>query len=242
MVNNAIILLSGGLDSVTTLFYVKNNIRPDKIIAIFFDYNQRPIKEELYCTKKITKKLNIPLKVVKLPWLGKLSTALINKNQDYPKTSMEDLKNIEKERQESILWWVPCRNTIFISIALAYAESKFISEKERYDIYIGVKKEGRVPIKDGTQQFIEKMNSLSEDATYHGGYKIIAPIIDLDKDEIVKLAQELNAPLDLTFSCYIGDGLENNKPIHCGVCTNCRQIQAGFYWSGIEDPSLYKRI
>jgi len=94
MVNNAIILLSGGLDSVTTLFYVKNNIRPDKIITIFFDYNQRPIKEELYCAKKVTKKLKIPLKVVKLPWLGKLSTALINKNQDYPKTSMEDLKSI----------------------------------------------------------------------------------------------------------------------------------------------------
>ena len=240
MANNAVVLLSGGLDSATVLYYVYKNLKPNKITAIFFDYNQRAVKEELFCVKKLASKLKIQLKIIKLPWLGKLSTALINKNQSYPKTSMDDLKNINKEEEQSMLWWVPCRNTIFISAALAYAESQFISKNERYDIYIGVKKEGQVSIKDGTPEFIDSINKLAEHATYHGGYKIIAPVIKLDKDEIVKMASELAVPLELTFSCYIGSGFKKNLPVHCGVCANCRQRQAGFYWSGIDDPSLYK--
>jgi len=240
--NNAIIVCSGGLDSVTTAHYVKKKLGIDKLKIIFFDYNQRTVKEEEYCAKKCAGDLNADFEKVDIKWLGKISTALLNKDEKIPETKEEDLGNIEKENEEKIIWWVPCRNSIFLISALAFAESLFISKKERWDIYIGVKKEGQIPMKDTRPEFIKIMNELAEQGTYHGGYEIKAPLIDLDKDEIVKLAEELKVPLEFTYSCYSGGGFEEKIPKHCGTCANCMDRKKGFYWSGIKDVSIYEKV
>ena len=126
--NNAIIVCSGGLDSVTTAYSIKDKVKKLKIL--FFDYNQKARKEEEFCAKKTAKDLNAEFKKIEIKWLGEISTALLNKGE-IPETKEEDLGNIEKENKEKILWWVPCRNSIFLVNALAEAESLFISKNER---------------------------------------------------------------------------------------------------------------
>jgi len=236
---NALILLSGGLDSATTLYYVKNKLKPKKIICLFIDYGQLALKEEEYCSRNLSKKIKAKFKKINLKWLGDISQSLTNKKGKIPKT---DPRNIVKEKKQLLRWWVPSRNTIFLAAALAHAESKFLSKKEKYEIYIGLKHEGKVPMKDTTKEFIQEFNKLAIHSTHHGKYKIIAPLIDLDKDEIVKLAHSLNVPIESTYSCYIGSKFIKNKLIHCGTCSNCIQRKQAFYWANIKDPTSYKNI
>jgi 7-cyano-7-deazaguanine synthase len=236
---NAIILCSGGLDSSTVAYHVKKKLNPKKSLLLFFDYSQKSLKEELFCVKKISENLKIPYKIIKLDWLGEISTAFINK-EGFKETKEEDLGDIKKQNQEITSWWVPCRNALFILTALAHAESFFISNNEKYDIFLGIKKEGQVPMKDTTPKFLKKINELAQEATKDGNYKIIAPLIDKDKDEVVSLASELEVPYGFTFSCYIGSGFKDNLPVHCGSCSNCMQRKKAFYWSNIKDPSFYK--
>ena len=89
-------------------------------------------------------------------------------------------------------------------------------------------------MKDTTPKFIKQINKLQEQATHHGHYKIKAPFITLDKDEIVSLAHKHKFPIQNTFSCY------TSKNIHCGICSNCKQRKAAFYWANIKDKTIYK--
>ncbi len=228
---NALIVISGGLDSTVTAYYVKNRLNYDILKFLFFDYNQRALKEEETAVKKIADELNADFKKITLPWLGELSTAVINKNKKIPKITEKDL---EDENKDLTPWWVPCRNSIFLISALAYAESEFIKNKEIYDIFIGLINEGRVHMKDTTKEFIESINNLQKHATNNGNFKILAPLIDKDKTEIIKLGKELNIPFELTYSCYI----EGKN--HCGKCLNCMLRKKAFYWAGISDPTRYQ--
>jgi len=238
---NAIILLSGGLDSSVTAYYVRKKLKYDNIKAIFFDYNQKSLKEEEYCAREISKKINAEFIKVDLNWLGSISTSFINKSTnkggDFPETTEEDLES--KKDEDITNWYVPCRNSIFLLNALAYAESEFLSKKERYDLFIGLKNEGNVHMKDTTPKFIEKFNELAEEATNDGGYKILAPLIKYDKPDVIKLGQELEVPFELTYSCYVGNNFKDNKLMHCGKCLTCMERKKSFYWCNIKDKSNY---
>ncbi len=234
---NAIIVVSGGLDSVVTSYYVKYKLDYNNLLFLFFNYKQRAIKEEEYCVKKIAKKLNAKYKKIDISWLNDISTAFINKQGKTPITKEKDLEDGTKD---ILNWWVPCRNSIFLINALAHAEFEYLKNKEKYDIFIGLKNEGQVHMKDTTEKFIEKMNELAEEATNDGNYKVLAPLIKLDKTDVVKLGKELKVPFELTYSCYIQNGFNKKIPIHCGTCLNCMLRKKGFYWSGIQDPSFYR--
>lgn len=237
---NAIILVSGGLDSVVTAYYVKYKLNYDNIIFLFFDYNQRTLKQEEFCSRYHADKLKASFKKIDLKWLGEISTAMLNKDE-VREVKDEDLGNIEKERQDIINYWVPCRNSLFLLSGLAHAESLFISKNERYDVFIGIKCEGKIAMKDTTPSFMEAMNKLGEEGTHHGDYKLLAPLIDKDKDEIVKIGKELGVDFRYTYSCYVGNDYEDGIPVHCGKCSNCKQRQKGFYWANVEDVSEYKK-
>ena len=239
MVNNAIVLCSGGFDSVVTAYYV-NSLKPKKLIILFFDYKQRPLKEELFCAKKTAEDLKAEFKIIKLPWLGELSTSIINEEREFKETTDDDLKDVKKSREDIINWWVPTRNTIFLVSALALAESLFIRTKEKYNLYIGFKNEGQVHFKDTTPDYLEEMNKLIKHATDEGDYKILAPFMDKDKDELTKIGSELKVPFEYNYSCYIGNGFKNGIPVHCGKCLNCVLRKKAFYWSNIKDKSVYK--
>jgi len=243
---SAICMISGGADSVPLAYYVKKVIKPEHQLLIFCNYGQRAYDYEEFCIKRVSKDLNAPLKLVDLRWLGGISTSLLaHPERAVPETRAEDLWNSEKARDRILKWWDPCRNALLLLVGLSHAESFYISTKERFDVYIGIRRETPVAMKDNTPEFLEEMNRLGEQATHHGGYKLLAPLITYDKDKLVKLGHELGVPWRYTYSCYTGHSfktVEGKKyPVHCGWCSNCRRRALAFKMSGVYDPSLYSK-
>lgn len=226
---NAIILCSGGLDSSVATHYVKKKLKYEKMLVLFFDYGQRTLLAERKSAKKIAKKLKTKFKEIKLSELAEISNSLLNKKAKAKKVKRKELKNAEKE---SLKYYVPCRNTVFLVYALAFAESMQIKNKEKWDIFTGFKCEGKEAYPDTTKEFVNEMNKLKKVSTSVGG-KIIAPLIKLDKDEIVLLGEKLNVNFKDTHSCYISN-------MHCGYCLACRLRQEAFYWANVKDPTKYK--
>jgi 7-cyano-7-deazaguanine synthase len=244
MSRSAVVMISGGVDSVTTTYYVKKVLRPKKQLLIFCDYKQRTYAYEEFCIKKVSRELHIPLKIVDLKWLGHISTSLLtHPEKEIPETKEDDLWDPVKARQRILRWWDPCRNAILLLVGLAHAESFYISKNERFDVYIGIRRETPVAMKDNTPAFLEEMNRLAEQATHHGGYKLFAPLITYDKDRVVKLGEELGVPWEYTYSCYSGHGFRRKDgkklPVHCGICSNCKRRKMAFKEAGVKDPSAY---
>jgi len=241
---NAIGLISGGVDSVTTAYYVSKILKPKKQVLIFCDYRQRTYEYEEFCIKEISRELGVPLKLIDMQWLGKISTSLLtHREKEIPETKSGDLWDPEKARDRILRWWDPCRNALLLLVGLAHAESLYISGRGRYDVYIGIRRETPVAMKDNTPEFLEEMNRLGEQATHHGGYRMFAPLITYDKDKVVKLGERLGVPWVYTYSCYAGRGFKTvggeRLPVHCGKCSNCKRRKLAFKDSGVEDPSVY---
>ena len=246
MNNSAIGLISGGVDSVTAAYYMSNVLKPAKQLLIFCNYKQRTYEYEKACIEQVSKDLRVPLKLIDLSWLGDISTSVLtHPDVAIPETKESDLWDPNKARQRILRWWDPCRNAVLLLVGLAHAESFYISEGERYDVYIGIRRETPVAMKDNTPEFLEEMNRLAEQATHHGGYKILAPLITYDKDRVVKLGEELGVPWEYTYSCYAGYGFKTLRgkrlPIHCGYCSNDKRRALAFKEAGVRDPSLYSR-
>lgn len=227
---NAIILCSGGIDSVVTARYVKKKLKYQKIIILFFDYDQRTLKQEKNCSKKCAQKIKAKFYEIKLKWLGNISDSLINKKGKLRKLEKRDLKDTKKESEK---FYVPCRNSIFLIHALAIAESLKIKNKKDWDIFVGFKCEGKEAFPDTTEEYVKQMNKLREKSTNLKG-KIIAPLIKKDKEDIILIGKRLGVNFKDTFSCYIGSGK------HCGKCLSCMLRKQGFYWANINDPTEYK--
>ncbi|MDA4128500.1 MAG: 7-cyano-7-deazaguanine synthase [Thaumarchaeota archaeon] len=241
---SAISCISGGVDSVTTAYYVNKVLKPNKHLLIFCDYKQRTYSYEEFCIKKISKELRVPLKIIDLRWLGDISTSVLtHPEKEIPETKEQDLWNAAKARDRILRWWDPCRNAILLLVGLAHAESFYISKHQRHDVYIGIRRETPVAMKDNTPEFLEEMNRLAEQATHHGGYRLMAPLITYDKDRVVKLGDELGVPWEYTYSCYSGGGFTKWRgerlPVHCGKCSNCKRRKLAFTEAGIKDPSIY---
>lgn len=227
---NAIILCSGGIDSVTASYYVKKKLRYNDIKIIFFNYGQRNLSVEESSSRNCAKELSANFVKINLPYLNKISTSLINTNKKPQRLNKKDLKNTKKESEK---YYVPCRNTIFLIYALTLAESFYIKTRKQYDIFVGFKHEGQEFYPDTTPNFVKQMNSLAK-LTCKKPFKIKAPLIWKDKEDIIKLATKLNINLKNTFSCYI-----SNKK-HCGICLSCQLRKQGFYWANVKDPTEYK--
>lgn len=243
---NAISCISGGVDSVTTTYYVSKVLKPKKQLLIFCNYKQRTYRYEEFCIKRISQELGIPLKIINLDWLGDISTSVLTHPQkEITETKEEDLWDSAKARSRILKWWDPCRNAILLLVGLSHAESFYISEGERYDVFIGIRRETPVAMKDNTPEFMQEINRLAEQATHHGGYRLLAPLITYDKDKVVKLGQELGVPWEYTYSCYAGHSFRTiggrTLPVHCGICSNDKRRALAFKMSGVHDPSLYSR-
>lgn len=235
---NAFVLASGGMDSVVLTHYLQKMKGIGKIKVAFIDYGQKCLEEELHCVKKLAEEVGAELKVINMKWLGDISTSLINK-----KASEDEIEKI-KEEDEIISWYVPCRNAIFLLAGLAVAESEFISKKEVYDVYLGIKFEGERQFKDTTPEFLEEMNKLIGFCTQENKFKFVAPFLEKDKEEVIGIAKELGVTLEDTYSCYIGGGFEEKNglkiPAHCGVCGGCKSRKKAFRFSDTKDTSIYK--
>lgn len=207
----AIILLSGGLDSTTTLYYAKD--KGYQCHALIFDYGQRH-KRELKSAVAVARSAHVSYYIIKisLPWKG---SSLLDKKMKVP--VRKSLKGIPST-------YVPARNTIFLSFALSCAEAIGANA-----IFIGANAVDYSGYPDCRPAFYEAFQRVIKQGTKIRKIKVLTPLIDMTKAQIIALALKLKAPLNFTWSCYEG----GKRP--CGVCDSCKLRRNGFYRLGIRD-------
>lgn len=208
----SIVLLSGGLDSLVSLGYAKENYNIQ--LALTFDYGQRCSEQEIAASKKITEHYSIEHQVIKLPWLTEITnTCLVNRDKKIPELEICQLDEKECTEDSAQKVWVPNRNGVFINIAASFADSM----DYKYIIF-GANREEAVTFPDNSIDFIKEINKSLEYSTRVQA-EVIAPLAAYNKKEIVKIALENYIPLDFVRSCY----REEEK--HCGTCESCLRLK-----------------
>jgi 7-cyano-7-deazaguanine synthase len=225
MRKKAVCLLSGGLDSAVTAFIAKK--QGYDIYALSFRYGQRHTKE-LSCAKKISKAVGAKKHIILTINLQRFGGSSLLSSSTKPITD-HSIQDIGKRVPST---YVPARNTIFLSYAVAYAETL-----EAEAIYLGVNAVDYSAYPDCRPEFIKKYQQLANLATRRGVEgKIIhikAPLLHLTKGEIVKRGVWLNVPFSKTWSCYRGEA------IACGRCDSCLLRLKGFQEAHVDDPLPY---
>jgi 7-cyano-7-deazaguanine synthase len=221
MHKRAVVLLSGGLDSVTVLAMAQ--AQGYKCFALSFDYGQRN-KAELQAGAKIAADYGVTRKVVRLG-LGSIGgSALTDSEIPVPQTLETGIP----------VTYVPARNTVFLSLALGWAEVLHAQ-----DIFIGVNAVDYSGYPDCRPEFIaafETLANLATKASVEGEpFKIHTPLIHLSKAEIIEHGTRLGVNYQQTVSCYSA----NEHGEACGTCDACRLRKAGFEAAGIEDSTRY---
>lgn len=221
--NKAVILLSGGLDSTTCLAYAKS--KGFDCYTISFDYGQKH-KAELIAASRISEILGASQhKVIKLSLNDLGGSALTDPNLNIPEY---------EEKNEVPITYVPARNTVFLSIALGYAEIL-----SAFNIFIGVSHVDYSGYPDCRPEYIAAFQAMANLATKTGvegqPIEINTPIIHLSKAETIQLGVSLGIDYSMTVSCYqaTDDGLA------CGSCDACYLRNKGFLDADIQDPTKY---
>ncbi|MFL3028140.1 MAG: 7-cyano-7-deazaguanine synthase QueC [Candidatus Neomarinimicrobiota bacterium] len=223
----AIVLLSGGLDSTTVLAAaVKKGFH---IIALSFNYGQRH-NYEIQCAKEIASSYDVLKHQIAKIDLGDIGGSALTDDIDVPKN-----RDAAEMDSEIPITYVPARNTIFLSYALALAEVE-----NTFHIFIGVNALDYSGYPDCRPEYIESFQKMGRLATKSGVEKteqlqIHTPLIDLKKSEIIQLGIELGVDYSKTHSCY--DPLGKDEP--CGKCDACILRIKGFFDAGTSDPLRY---
>lgn len=222
-VKKAVVLLSGGLDSVTALAIAQSE--GYECYALSFSYGQRH-SAELNAARRIAEAYGVSDHLVLNIDLGRMGgSALTDTHIDVP----------EQEGEGIPVTYVPARNTVFLSYALGWAEVLGAS-----DIFVGVNAVDYSGYPDCRPEYIEAfqvMARLATKATVEGQeITIRTPLIHLTKAEIINQGSALGVDYSLTVSCYQAD--EDGRA--CGVCDSCRLRKAGFESAGVGDPTNYR--
>jgi 7-cyano-7-deazaguanine synthase len=224
----AVVLLSGGLDSTTVLAIAKASGYEN--YALSFSYGQRH-SWELECARKIAANSGVKDHRVAQIDLRVFGGSALTADISVPKG-----RSLEEMSEKIPVTYVPARNTIFLSFALAWAEVLGST-----DIFIGVNALDYSGYPDCRPEFIEAFERLAELATKAGvegrqNLKIHTPLISLTKAEIISKGRELGVDYGLTSSCY--DPSPTGQP--CGACDSCLLRQKGFVENGLTDPLKYR--
>lgn len=202
----SIILLSGGLDSLVSLGLTKVKLNVE--LALTFDYGQKSAQNEIIASSKICEYYDIEHKVIKLDFLKEITQTALVSDKLLPSGEL-----LDDEVQSAKSVWVPNRNGLFLNIAGSFADSY------KYDsIIIGANKEEAKTFPDNTSEFIDSINSEFEFSTMEHP-KVVVPLINYTKNDIVMLALSNNIPLELAMSCYQGGAR------HCGACESCVRLR-----------------
>ena len=221
---NAVVLLSGGLDSTTALAVAQS--QGFNCYALSFSYGQRH-HAELTAATRIAKSYEvIEHKIFDIDLATFKGSALTDDDIDVP--------CVQSQFEEIPVTYVPARNTVFLSIALAWAEII-----KAQDIFIGVNAVDYSGYPDCRAEYIQAYEVMANLATKAGveGNKLTihTPLIELSKADIIKLGVKLGVDYSQTVSCYSAN--EHGKA--CGSCDSCRFRKQGFNDAGITDPTLY---
>jgi 7-cyano-7-deazaguanine synthase len=222
----AVCLISGGIDSCVTTYIAKS--KGYEIFALSFNYGQRH-KKEIECAKKIAQLVKAKKHVIFNINLDKFGgSSLVDK-----KLKLEFNRSIDEIGKKIPSTYVPARNTIFLSIAVAYAE---IIDADA--IFIGVTSTDYSGYPDCRPEYIEAFQKMVNFATKKciegNSIEIKAPLLYLSKAEIIKKGKKLGVPFDKTWSCYLGGKLA------CGKCDSCLLRLKGFKEAELNDPIKYK--
>ena len=223
----AVILLSGGLDSTTTLAIAQNS--GFKLFGLTFRYGQRH-KYEIAAAQKIAQAYNLADHKITEIDLRTFGGSALTDDLDVPKDRNNGTMN------KSIpITYVPARNTIFLSFALAWAEVLGAN-----DIFLGVNSMDYSGYPDCRPEYIQSFANMANLATKAGvegkqSIKIQTPLINMTKKEIIKKGLKLGVDYSLTHSCYDPE----NDGISCGRCDACQIRLRGFQEAGIKDPIKY---
>ncbi|HEU4985386.1 MAG TPA: 7-cyano-7-deazaguanine synthase [Nitrososphaera sp.] len=214
--DKALVMLSGGLDSATCLYWARERFA---VSAITFNYFGRLVQEKR-ATRSLAEKAGVEVIEVDVPFVKEAS-------------DFDDGK-MKKEKGSDLRWasYVPARNMMFYSIAAHYAEylnaKWIIGGHNSHDVSF---------FKDASRQYIEKMNSLfAESCLLCDGrpYQIVLPLAEMDRKAVITLARGLHVPIEMTWSCH------QEGEIPCRECYACRQRLEAFSALGIRDPALKK--
>ena len=216
----AVILLSGGLDSATVLAQAK--AAGYACYSMSFDYGQRH-RAELQAAERVARQMGVvEHKVIGLDLNGMGGSALTDSSIAVPEAPAEGIP----------VTYVPARNTVFLSLALGWAEVL-----DAHDIFIGVNAVDYSGYPDCRAEFIEAFERVANLATRAGvegqGFRIQAPLQNLSKAQIVQLGMRHGVDYGLTVSCYQAD--DDGRA--CGKCDSCRLRAAGFAGAGVADPT-----
>jgi 7-cyano-7-deazaguanine synthase len=216
----AVVLVSGGLDSATTLAMARYAGFDCHALAV--DYGQRH-RSELQAARRVAESQDVPLKVVRLD-LRAVGGSALTDDIDVPEEATEGIP----------VTYVPARNTVMLSLALGYAEVL-----EADSIFIGVNAVDYSGYPDCRPGFIRAFQVLANLATKAAAeglpMQIQTPLIYMNKADIIRQGMELGVDYSLTVSCYQAD--EEGRA--CGVCDSCRIRKAGFEIAGVPDPTRY---
>jgi len=214
--NKAIILLSGGLDSLVALGFLNKNKDYLINLALTFDYGQKTAKAEIDDYKRICDYYNIQHKIIKLDWLKEITNTALVADKEIPTENLET-----KQSAESV--WVPNRNSLFLNIAASFCDSYGY----KYIIYGANSEEGRT-FPDNTEEFRAQVSKVFESSTLVKP-KVIAPLINYSKSDIVRIAIEHSVPLGLVKSCYV------SSEKHCGECESCYYLKKALLANNCEE-------
>lgn len=228
MSKKAVLLLSGGLDSTTTLAIAQS--QGFEIYALSFAYGQRHLRE-LDAAQAIARAYDVKEHRLVTVDLAAFGGSALTADIDVPKDRSE------KEMAGAIpITYVPARNTVFLSFALAWAEVL-----KAYNIFIGVNARDYSGYPDCRPEFIQAFETMANLATAYGvenqqRIKIHTPLIAMGKADIIKTGLALGVDYALTTSCYDPD----KQGRACGRCDSCQLRRKGFHEAGATDPTIYQ--
>ena len=218
------VLLSGGLDSTTTLAVARSTGFDCHALTVRYGQLHRV---ELAAAERVAAALGArEHRVVAVDLAPLARSALTDSRLEVPKDrSLEDIG----APGDVPITYVPARNTVLLSLALAWAESLDVR-----DIFLGVNVLDASGYPDCRPEFVRAFEGLAQLATRTGGFRIHAPLIELSKAEIIKLGMSLGVDYGITHSCYdpVGDAA-------CGRCDACSLRRKGFAEAGVADPTHY---
>jgi 7-cyano-7-deazaguanine synthase len=224
----AVVLLSGGLDSATTLALARRE--GFAVYALSVDYGQRH-RRELECARKLATSLGAVRHTVVMVDLRAIGGSALTDQLAVPRD-----RPLETMSQGIPPTYVPARNTVLLSLALGQAEVL-----EAFDLFIGANAIDYSGYPDCRPEYLDQFERLANLATKAGVegrsvFKIHAPLLRLTKAEIIREAARLGVDLAVTLSCYDPD--ETGRA--CGQCDSCRLRLKGFEEAGMKDPIVYR--
>jgi len=222
---NIVSVLSGGLDSTIVTYTLVKKYGKDNVVALSFNYGQTH-SIELEKAKITCQKLGIAHKILDISFLGEVikNVSALSATGSVAMPTIEDVLGLP-----TVPTYVPYRNQIMFSLALAFAESN-----KALFIFNGLQAHDEYSYWDTTQEFVRRMNYISE-LNREQLIKIISPFVEFSKKEEIEIGKELNVPWEDTWTCYTGE--HGNGA--CGRCPSCSERIMNFAKAGIKDPCPY---